>query len=79
MNPDGKMCAPEKDTVRSLVEENAKLSSEVISLLGITLKGDPSTVGDVESASSLLSDVNDRLCSSNYRLREVISHLKEVL
>lgn len=77
MNED--MCVPEKDTVRSLVEENAKLSSEVISLLGITLNGDPSTVESVESVGSLLSDVNDRLYSSNYRLREVITHLKEVL
>lgn len=80
MIPDGKehekMCAPKKDTVRSLVDENAKLSSEVISLLGIRLNSDPSTA---ESAGSLLSDANDRLYSSNYRIREVISHLKEVL
>ena len=70
------MCEPKKDTVRSLVEENANLSSEVLSLLGISLTGDPSTT---DSIGSLLSDVNDRLCSSNCRLREVIIHLKEVL
>lgn len=70
------MCGPKKDTVRSLVEENANLSSEVISLLGISLNDYQSTT---DSIGSLLSDVNDRLYNSNCRLREVIIHLKEVL
>ena len=70
------ICGPKKDTVRSLVEENANLSSEVISLLGISLNDYQSTT---DSIGSLLSDVNDRLYNSNCRLREVIIHLKEVL
>lgn len=70
------MCEPKKDTVRSLVEENANLSSEVLSLLGISLNGELSTASSV---GSVLSDMNERLYSSNYRLREVIIHLKEVL
>ena len=69
-------CEPKRDTVRSLVEENAELSSELISLLGIMLDGDTSTTEDV---GSLLSGVNYKLDGSNCRIREVIIHLKEVL